>query len=180
MKLISKTKGTSVSTKTKDVIVDGNVDTSKVTHQRKNAIMHLTTKTGNNEGSLTFEDGIKGVSMHENSAKAFSRHQHWCNFSIFKALAGCQPRVSCFNVREEQQFPVPIVGNDVLITSFVAHYDRFKKEHNSENSDGLKVSSMLLSVGLAYDVWIVLQDATLWFHHYPSHWIKKIHKQLCK
>ena len=44
IKLISKTKGTSMSTKTKDVIVDTNVSTSKITNQRKNSIMHLTKK----------------------------------------------------------------------------------------------------------------------------------------
>ena len=45
VKLISKTKGSSVSTKTKDVIVDANVDSSKVTHQRNSGIMHLTKRT---------------------------------------------------------------------------------------------------------------------------------------
>ena len=88
--------------------------------------------------------------------KAFSRCQSWHNFSTFKALSGCQLGVPCFNVREEQQCPAPIVGNDILITAFVAHYDRFKKEHNSENGDSLNVSIMILSVGLAYAVWIVL------------------------
>ena len=69
--------------------------------------------------------------------------------------------------------PVAIVGNDVLLRAFVEHYDRFQEEYNSEDGDGLNVSSMILSVGLAYDVWIVLQDAPLWFHHYPDHWITK-------
>ena len=45
IKLISKTKGTSVSTKTKDVIIDANVHTDKITHQRKNGIMHVTKRT---------------------------------------------------------------------------------------------------------------------------------------
>ena len=75
MKLISKTKGASVSTKTKNVIVDGNVDSSKVTHQRNSGIVHLTKRTEKNEASLIFPEGIKGVSRHDNSAKAFSRYQ---------------------------------------------------------------------------------------------------------
>ena len=44
-KLTSKTKGSSVSTKTKEVIVEGNVDTRKITHLRKNGIVHLTKRT---------------------------------------------------------------------------------------------------------------------------------------
>ena len=45
VKLTSKTKGTSVSTKTKDAIAEGNVDSSKVTHQRNSGIMCLTKRT---------------------------------------------------------------------------------------------------------------------------------------
>ena len=71
MNLMSKTKGTSVSTKTKEVIVDRNVDTSKVTHQRKNAITHLKKRTEKNEGSLMFNNGIKGVSRHDIVPKLF-------------------------------------------------------------------------------------------------------------
>ena len=40
IKLISK-KRSLMSTKTKDAIVDTNVNTSKITRQRKNAITHL-------------------------------------------------------------------------------------------------------------------------------------------
>ena len=173
MKLISKTKGASVSAKTKNVIVDGNVDSSKVTHQRNSGIVHLTKRTEKNEASLIFPEGIKGVSRHDNSAKAFSRYQSWYNFSIFKSLSGYQHGVPYFNPREEQSLPVAIVGNNVLLGAFVNHYDRFQEEHSSEDGDGLNVSSMILSVCLAYDVWIVLQDAPLWFHHYPDHWITK-------
>ena len=173
MKLISKTKGASVSTKTKNVIVEGNVNSSKVTHQRNSGIVHLTKRTERNESSLIFPEGIKGVSRHENSAKAFSRYQSWYNFNIFKSLSGHQHGVPYFNPREEQSLPVSIVGNDVLLRAFVNHYDRFQEEFRSEDGDGLNVSSMILSVCLAYDVWIVLQDAPLWFKHYPDHWITK-------
>ena len=79
-----------------------------------------------NEASLTFPDSIKAVSRHENSAKAFSRYQSWHNFSIFKALAGYQPGVPCFCAREEQRLPVNIVGNDILLSAFAEHCDRFK------------------------------------------------------
>ena len=32
---------------------------------------------------------------------------------------------------------------------------------------------MIVAVGLAHDVWIVLQDALSWIYHYPKHWISK-------
>ena len=70
----------------------------------------------------------------------------------------------------------------MLLRDFVAHCDKFKEEHKSVDGDDLNVSSMLLSVGLVNEVWIVLQDAPLWFHCHPKHWITKhmmnyIHKK---
>jgi len=168
--LISKTKGSSIGTKTKDVIVDANVNTSKTLHQRKNGMIHLTKRTEKNEMSPINEVSIKGVSRHE-SAKSFSTYLSWYNFGIFKSLAGYPSGVPYYNPREEQKLPVKVVGNHMLLKAFVDHYDRFLEEHNSDDGDGLNVSSMLLTVGLAYDVWILLQDAPLWMHHYPNHWI---------
>ena len=67
-KLISKTTSSSaVSTQTKNVIIDANVDTTKVTHQRKNGLYHLTKKTEKNEFNFIFEAAIKAVSRHDNS-----------------------------------------------------------------------------------------------------------------
>ena len=154
------------------MIADANVDTSKILYQRKNGMIHLTKRTEKNEMSPINEDAIKGVSRHE-SAKSFSTCLSWHNFGIFKSLSGYLPGVPCCNPREEQKLPVKVVGNHMLLKAFVDHYNRFLEEHNSDDGDGLNVSSMLLTVGLAYDAWTLLQDAPLWMHHYPNHWMSK-------
>ena len=66
-----------------------------------------------------------------------------------------------------------IVGNDVFLRYIVARYDKFKEEHKSHDGDGLNFSSMLACVGLAHDVWIVLQDDSLWFYCCPKQWTTK-------
>ena len=66
-----------------------------------------------------------------------------------------------------------IVGNEVLLRAFVAHHDKFKDEHKSDDGNSLNVSSMLLAMVLAHDGWIVLQDAPLWFHCCKNHWKTK-------
>ena len=66
-----------------------------------------------------------------------------------------------------------VVGHEVLLRAFVEHHKKFKEENNIDYGDGLNVSGMFLKVGLACDVWIVLQRASSWFHHHPKHWITK-------
>ena len=65
-----------------------------------------------------------------------------------------------------------IAGNEVLLIAFVEHYAKFEQEHKSDDGNGLNVSIMLLSVGLACNIWIVLQDTPFWLHGNPKHWIK--------
>ena len=45
------------------------------------------------------------------------------------------------------------------------------RQHNSDVGDGLNVSRMNLRVGTPYHIYVVLQDAPLWFDKHSDHFI---------
>ena len=104
---------------------------------------------------------IVAISRHDNNT-SFSFCASWCNILIFNLLSGHEQQVSCFLAREDQALTCKIAGNSSLIEALIKNRHEFCRQHNSDIGDGINVSSMILCVGIAFHIWIILQDVTLW------------------
>ena len=73
-KLISKSVGIPESRKTKSMIVEASIDSSKFSHQRRNNTKHLKIRMERNENSNFGEEVIISVIRHGSKKEIFPLH----------------------------------------------------------------------------------------------------------